>query len=206
MPCVCRVPGTQWRGRVCSTGRLKGKAESFLVPQRTDPELEDQGKNRGSSAQVPFPESASLLPGTARSSDQCSCRNRCAHLQGQSQTHWGRRGRTVVIMGKGPESPACPIQSPGSSQPRTCPPGEAEGHLPPESLKPPLSASGCWHTEAALIPGFGEVGRGQGDCPRLGGWTAGLIRGWLSPPTVGPCSLLGREGPASCLDIGALTP
>lgn len=74
------------------------------------------------------------------------------------------------------------------------------------SLKPPLSASGCWHTEAALIPGFGEVGRGQGDCPRLGGWTAGLIRGWLRTPTVGPCSLLGREGPASCLDIGALTP
>ena len=110
------------------------------------------------------------------------------------------------LWGKGLESPACPIQSPGSSQPQTCPPGEAEGHLPPESLKPPLSASGCWHTEAALIPGFGEVERGQGDCPRLGGWTAGLIRGWLSPPTVGPCSLLGREGPASCLDIGALTP
>ena len=110
------------------------------------------------------------------------------------------------LWGKGLESPACPIQSPGSSQPQTCPPGEAEGHLPPESLKPPLSASGCWHTEAALIPGFGEVGRGQGDCPRLEGWTAGLIRGWLSPPTVGPCSLLGREGPASCLDIGALTP
>lgn len=110
------------------------------------------------------------------------------------------------LWGKGLESPACPIQSPGSSQPQTCPPGEAEGPLPPESLKPPLSASGCWHTEAALIPGFGEVERGQGDCPRLGGWTAGLIRGWLSPPTVGPCSLLGREGPASCLDIGALTP
>ena len=110
------------------------------------------------------------------------------------------------LWGKGLESPACPIQSPGSSQPQTCPPGEAEGPLPPESLKPPLSASGCWHTEAALIPGFGEVERGQGDCPRLRGWTARLIRGWLSPPTVGPCSLLGREGPASCLDIGALTP
>ena len=177
-----------------------------MSPSEQTPSWRIRGKNRGSSAQVPFPESASLLPGTARSSDWCSCRNRCAHLQGQSQVHWGRRGRTVVIMGKGLESPACPIQSPRSSQPQTCPPGEAEGPLPPESLKPPLSASGCWHTEAALIPGFGEVGRGQGDCPRLGGWTAGLIRGWLSPPTVGPCSPLGREGPASCLDIGALTP
>lgn len=93
----------------------------------------------------------------------------------------------------GPESPLVPIQSPGSSQPWTCPPGEAEGVLPPESLKPLLSASGCWHTEAALIPGFGEVGRGQEDCPRLGGWTVGLIRGWLSPPTLGPCTLLGRR-------------
>ena len=106
----------------------------------------------------------------------------------------------------GPESLLVPIQSTGSSQPWTCPPGEAEGVLPPESLKPPLSASGYWRTEAALIPGFGEVGRGQEDCPRLGGWTVGLIRGWLSPPTLGPCTLLGRQGPASCLDIDVPTP
>ena len=102
--------------------------------------------------------------------------------------------------------PAGSHTEPGSSQPRTCPPGEPEGVLPPESLKPPLSASGYWRTEAALIPGFGEVGRGQEDCPRLGGWTVGLIRGWLSPPTLGPCTLLGRQGPASCLAIDAPTP
>ena len=177
-----------------------------MSPSEQTPSWRIRGKNRGSSAQVPFPESASLLPGTARSSDRHFCRNRRAHLQSQSQVHWGRRGRTVVIMGQGTGVPGVSHTEPRFFQPQTCPPGEAEGHLPPESLKPPLSASGCWHTEAALIPGFGEVGRGQGDCPRLGGWTAGLIRGWLSPPTVGPCSLLGREGPASCLDIGALTP
>ena len=96
-PCVCTAPGTQWRGRVCSTGRLKGKVESFLVSQRTEPELENQEKNRGLSAQVPFPERTSLLPGTELSSDQHSCKNKRAHLQGQSQTHWGRRGRTGVI-------------------------------------------------------------------------------------------------------------
>ena len=118
----------------------------------------------------------------------------------------GKKGQDSGHYGQGTRVPSVSHTEPRFFQPQTCPPGEAEGHLPPESLKPPLSASGCWHTEAALIPGFGEVGRGQGDCPRLGGWTAGLIRGWLSPPTVGPCSLLGCEGPASCLDIGALTP
>ena len=76
-------------------------------------------------------------------------------------------------MGKGPESPACPIQSPGSSQPRTCPPGEAEGHLPPESLKPPLSALvagtqklplyqalGKWEEARGIAPGSGVGQRG----------------------------------------------
>ena len=33
LACVCRALGTQWRDRVCSTGKLKVKAESFLVPQ-----------------------------------------------------------------------------------------------------------------------------------------------------------------------------
>lgn len=77
-----------------------------MSPSEQTPSWRIRGKNRGSSAQVPFPESASLLPGTARSSDWCSCRNRCAHLQGQSQVHWGRRGRTVVIMGQGTRVPS----------------------------------------------------------------------------------------------------
>lgn len=177
-----------------------------MSPSEQTPSWRIRGKNRGSSAQVPFPESASLLPGTARSSTGAPAGTGALTFRARVRSTGEEGAGQWSLWGKGLESPACPIQSPGSSQPQTCPPGEAEGHLPPESLKPPLSASGCWHTEAALIPGFGEVGRGQGDCPRLGGWTAGLIRGWLSPPTVGPCSLLGREGPASCLDIGALTP
>ena len=118
----------------------------------------------------------------------------------------GKKGRTGVIMVHRTGVPTGSHTEPGLFQPWACPPGEAEGVLPPESLKPLLSASGCWHTEAALIPGFGEVGRGQEDCPRLGGWTAGLIRGWLSPPTLGPCTLLGRQGPASCLDRDVPTP
>lgn len=177
-----------------------------MSPSEQTPSWRIRGKNRGSSAQVPFPESASLLPGTARSSTGAPAGTGALTFRARVRSTGEEGAGQWSLWGKGLESPACPIQSPGSSQPQTCPPGEAEGPLPPESLKPPLSASGCWHTEAALIPGFGEVGRGQGDCPRLGGWTAGLIRGWLSPPTVGPCSLLGREGPASCLDIGALTP
>ena len=116
-PYVCTAPGTQWRSRVCSTGRLKGKVESFLVSQRTDPELEDQGKSRGLSAQVPFPESVSLLPGPALSSDRLFCRHRRAHLQGQSQTHWGRRGRTGVIKVYRTGVPGGSHTEPGSSSP-----------------------------------------------------------------------------------------
>lgn len=77
-------------------------------------------------------------------------------------------------------------------------PGQQREHLPLQSLKPshsvPLAAG---PQRQPLYWAFGEVRRGQDDCPRLGEWAVQLIRGLLNPLTVGLCSLLELQGPAS---------
>lgn len=107
------------------------------------------------------------------------------------------------LWGKGPESPACPIQSPGSSQPRTRPPGEAEGHLPPESEASTLS---LWLLAHRSCPYTGLWGSGKrpGGLPQARGLDSGADKRlaqsshrWalLSAGTGGPCLLFGHRCP-----------
>ena len=86
-------------------------------------------------------------------------------------------------------------------------PGKPREHLPPESLKPPLSLPLAVGTQKLpLYQALGKWEETRRIAPGSGGWTAGLISGWLSPPTLRPCTLLGCQGPASCLDIDDQTP
>lgn len=115
----------------------------------------------------------------------------------------GERGRIVAIMvlRTGLQG-VCHIGS-CFPQPWPSPSRAAEGALTSsESGASTLSASGSGCQRQPLYWAFGEVGRSQDDCPRLGlvgsGGTVELIRGLFCPPTLGPCSLLGHQGPASC--------
>lgn len=167
----------------------------------------DEHRAGSSSTRVPFPESASRLPGTALSSDRRPWRNRGAQLQRQSQTHRGRRGRTVVTMVQRTSVPGVPHIEPGFFPGRDLSSRGSRGSTYLLSLKPPLSlplAVGA--QKPPLYRALGKWGEARRIAPGSGGWTAGLISGWISPPTLWPCTLLGLQGPASCLDIDAQTP
>ena len=108
-PCVCTAPGTQWRSRVCSTGRLKGKVESFLVSQQTDPELEDQGKNKGCELKSLFLRACHCSLGQHSAQTGSSAGTGVLTFRARVRHTGEEGGGQGSLRCTGPESPLVPI-------------------------------------------------------------------------------------------------
>lgn len=128
----------------------------------------------GASAQVQksfFLKAPSLLPGTALSPDPSPCRDMSAQGQSRFHSHWGRREKDSGHWGpKDRFRGICHRESCflAGLDPSSLAAGGSTHLLRVRGLRSPclwlLGPGGSSYTGI-----FGEVGRGQSDCSRLGG-------------------------------------